>query len=296
VAEGCLAVGEPVASPVPDGPPGYGAMSPAPVSGGGTPAFGLNVYGYGPPAGPVSPAAGYGQVSPAPTYGPVQSQPPPSYGPVQPQQPPTYGPVQPQRRHWATPPWTALVQVLDLAIGESAGYTLRCYLPSEHPEEDPDAVFLTSDRRLLVFDELPDLVEYVRSTNAHDLAPLTDWHLVSSGIDGPSAERFTMEAYELDLIQANVAHGTREWSPDLFVAARDLAVELANALDLRPVLKAFSGGSLLDELDDTMRAHQGRRASSWWKDRRLSPDEVIAVRETWRRAVTIIEAAIWPGR
>jgi len=51
----------------------------------------------------------------------------------------------------------------------------------------------------------------------------------------------------------------------------------------------------MDSIVQTMRVHQGRRASPWWKDRRLSPDEVTAVRETWRRAVTIIEAEIWPG-
>ena len=74
----------------------------------------------------------------------------------------------------------------------------------------------------------------------------------------------------------------------------DLAVELGNSLGLRPVLQAFSGGALLDEVDDAMRLHVGRRASSWWRDRRLSPDEVTTVRDTWRRVVTVIEGAIWP--
>jgi hypothetical protein len=185
------------------------------------------------------------------------------------------------------------VQVLDLAVGESAGYTLRCYIPATRPGEDPDAVFLTADRRLLVFDELEDLVGHVRTSNSHEMARLVDWRVVS-GLDAVSAERYTVEAYELDLILANVAHGTKEWSPELFVRSRDLAVELGHALSLRPVLTAFSGGSLLDEVDDAMRLHVGRRASSWWRDRRLSPDEVTTVRDTWRRVVTVIEAAIWP--
>jgi hypothetical protein len=187
-----------------------------------------------------------------------------------------------------------LVQVLDLAIGESAGFTLRAYLPATEPGEDPDAVFLTNGRRLLVFDELTDLVAYVRSDTPHDMAGLVDWHLVSGSLDVPSAERYTVEAYELDLILANLSHGVREWSPDLFVAARDFAVELANALDLRPVLRSFTGGSLLDQVDDAMRLHQGPRGGKWWRERKLSPLEVAEVRDTWRRAVTLIEAAVWP--
>jgi hypothetical protein len=193
------------------------------------------------------------------------------------------------------PPWTALVQVLDLAIGESAGFTLRCYLPAEDPDEDPDAAFLTVDGQLLVFDDLPEMVNYLRGPDEHDLTDLADWHLVRHSIDAATAERYTVEAYELDLIVANIGHGIKEWSPDLLVAARDLAVELGNALDVRPVLAPFGRGNLLDQLDDTMRAHRGRRAGQWWKDRKLNGDEVQTVRDTWRRVVTILEAAIWPN-
>ena len=187
-----------------------------------------------------------------------------------------------------------MTQLVDLAVGESAGYTLRCYLPASNPGEDPDAVFLTRDRHLLVFDELRDLVGFVRSSTAHDLAGLVDWQVVSTTLEPVSAEQFTVEAYELDLILANVAHSFREWSPELFVASRDLAVELGNALDLRPVLAAFSGGSLLDQVDDAMRLHAGRRAGSWWRGRRLNPHEVTVVRDTWRHVVTVIEVAVWP--
>ena len=187
------------------------------------------------------------------------------------------------------------MQVLDLAIGESAGFTLRCYLPSENPDEDPDAAFLTVNGQLLVFDDLPELVTYVRGPHPHDLTDLADWDVVQRGITPVTAEQYMVEAYELDLIVANVGHGPKEWSPDLFVAARDLAVELGNALDLRPVLAAFGRGSLLDQIDDTMRAYRGRRTGQWWKDRKLHTDEVHTVRDTWRRVVTIIEAAIWPN-
>lgn len=313
VAEGCLVATDPAgaAVPLPPPPPAYGEHTPVPpVSGSGT--------GFGSPAGQISPGApGYGPISPAPARlpsGPSAPAPPP--GPAVPpagmppypvpqygQPPPAfaappgypagpgYGPGWPVAQ---PPPWTQLVQVLDLAVGESAGYTLRCYVPAPVPAEEPDAVFLTSDRRLLVFDELDDLVGYVRSSTTHDLAHVVDWRVVSGSFEPVSAERFTVEAYQLDLILTNLEHGTREWSPDLFVAARDLAVELGNALDLRPVLRAFSGGSLLDEIDDAMRLHVGRRASSWWRDRRLTPAEVNEVRKTWRRLVTAIEAAVWP--
>ena len=324
VAEGCLSATDPPGSPSgaagrePAGPgagvarplPGHGDHTPppfGPVSGPGQP--------FGSSPGPVSPGApGFGPVSPAPAAPPARTPAPGPWLPIsnaprhpapppyqvvppyaQPHAPVGYPPGPGYGPGWlgAAPPWTALVQLLDLAVGESAGFTLRSYVPSPVPGEDPDAVFLTADRRLLVFDELTDLIGYVRSSTAHDLARVVDWRVVGGSLEQVSAERFTVEAYQLDLILANVAHGTREWSPELFVAARDLAVELGNALKLHPVLQAFNGGSLLDQLDDAMRRHVGRRASSWWRDRRLTPGEVTTVRDTWRRVVTAIEAAVW---
>ncbi|GIJ53400.1 Hsp70 family protein [Virgisporangium aurantiacum] len=329
VAEGCLA-DDPAGSAQPAGVAGPAGSAwpagptPAPVSGGGPAAapvsgpsgqFPAQPYspvspGYGATQyAPVSAPAGYGP--PAPAYGPAPpgyNSAPAAYTPVgppgyHPAQPPAYGPArvvgppgQPQYMPLQQqPPWTSLVQVLDLAIGESAGFTLRCYLPAEDPDEDPDAAFLTVDGQMLVFDDLPEMVNYLRGPDQHDLTDLADWHLVQHSIDAATAERYTVEAYELDLIVANIGHGTKEWSPDLLVAARDLAVELGNALDLRPVLAPFGRGNLLDQLDDTMRAHRGRRSGQWWKDRRLNGDEVQTIRDTWRRVVTILEAAIWPN-
>src|SRR6185312_8630773 len=158
--------------------------------------------------------------------------------PVAPPHETRHVPVAQPTHHRDAPPWTALVQVLDLAIGESAGFSLRCYLPAEDAEEDPDAAFLTAGGQLLVFDDLSDLTHFVRSPSPHDLTDLADWEVVRRGIDPTTAEQYMVEAYELDLIVANVGHGPKEWSPDLFVASRDLAVELGNALDLRPVLAA----------------------------------------------------------
>jgi hypothetical protein len=306
VAEGCLIAGD----------PGAGDHTPPPYAQpfGPVPGVQRPVAPFGSPVGPVSPGTpGFGHVPPAPVppapgppvpaapapgtavpgppvpVAPVPVSPVPAYVQPHPQfPPPGYRPGWP-----GAPPWTALVQVLDLAVGESEGYTLRCYVPATRPGEDPDAVFLTADGRLLVFDQLEDLVRYVRSSDGHEMARFVDWRMISS-LDPVSAERCTVEAYELDLILANVAHGTKEWSPELFVKARDLAVELGSALALRPVLRAFNGGSLLDEVDDAMRLHVGRRASSWWRDRRLNPDEVTTVRDTWHRVVTAVEAAIWP--
>jgi hypothetical protein len=294
---------------------GYGAPPPAynPPPPGYTPTMPYSPAqpGYGPVAPPGTAQPGYGPVAP---HGPAQpgyNPAPPAYTPAGPGYNPEYGrPAAPGRAPLAehrhvpvvnplhtreAPPWTALVQVLDLAIGESAGFTLRCYLPADEPDQDPDAAFLTSDGQLLAFDDLPDLVQFLRGPDDHDLTDLADWEVVARGITPVIAEQYMVEAYELDLIVANVGHGPKEWSPDLFVAARDLAVELGNGLGLRPVLAAFGRGSLLDQLDDTMRAFRGRRTGQWWKDRKLHNDEVHTVRDTWRRVVTIIEAAIWPN-
>jgi hypothetical protein len=277
----------PVSAPGAYGPaPTYGRppVQPPPVHGGPPPA------GYAQPFNPVPPLH---SPPPHPGFGP-----PPDYARHPAAPPPTdprFAPVAPPQHHSGAPPWTALVQVLDLAIGESAGFTLRCYLPSESPDEDPDAAFLTDNGQLLVFDDLPELVTFLRGPHPHDLTDLAEWEVVRGGITPVTAEQYMVEAYELDLIVANVGHGPKEWSPDLFVAARDLAVELANALDLRPVLAAFGRGSLLDQVDDTMRAYRGRRTGQWWKDRKLHTDEVHTVRDTWRRVVTIIEAALWPN-
>lgn len=273
--------------------PGYGSAPPhhAPP-----PLYTPPPPGYGhEPAPPayVPPPLSYGPAGPG--YNPAYGQPPSqNRAPMAPPHETRYVPVAQPTHTRDAPPWTALVQVVDLAVGESAGFTLRCYLPPDDPDEDPDAAFLTTEGQLLVFDELPDLITFVRSPHPHDLTDLGDWEVVRRGIDPVTAEQYMVEAYELDLIVANVGHGPKEWSPDLFVAARDLAVEVGNALDLRPVLAAFGRGSLLDQLDDTMRAYRGRRSGHWWKDRKLTTDEVHIVRDTWRRVTTFIEAAIWP--
>ncbi len=293
-------------SPAQGSPPAYVPPSPAQ---GSPPAYVPPSPAQGSPPAYVPPP-GYGSAPPPHAAPPGYNPAPPAYNPAGPGydppygQPPGYGrspaqerhvPVAQPTHHRDAPPWTALVQVLDLAIGESAGFTLRCYLPAENADEDPDAAFLSRGGHLLVFDDLPELVQYLRGPDPHDLTDLSGWEVVRNGIHPVTAEQYMVEAYELDLIVANVGHGPKEWSPDLFVAARDLAVELGNALDLRPVLAAFGRGSLLDQLDDTMRAHRGRRSAQWWKDRKLHTDEVHIVRDTWRRVVTIIEAAVWPN-
>ena len=134
------------------------------------------------------------------------------------------------------PPWTALVQVLDLAIGESAGYTLRCYLPAEDPTRTPTRRSSPSTASYWSSTTCPRWSTTCAAPTSTTCTDLADWRLVQHGIDAATAERYTVEAYELDLIVANIGHGTKEWSPDLLVAARDLAVELGNALDVRPVL------------------------------------------------------------
>ncbi|GAA1025980.1 hypothetical protein GCM10009557_02010 [Virgisporangium ochraceum] len=295
--------GGPPYSPVP-APPAYG---PAPTYGPAPPVHTPPVHTppvHTPPPHNPPPHGGPAPAGYAPHYNPASPQHNPGFGPPPgyPRQPagpppndPRFAPVAPPQHHSGAPPWTALVQVLDLAIGESAGFTVRCYLPADDPDEDPDAAFLTVDGQLLVFDDLPELTTFLRGPHPHDLTDLAEWDVVRRGITPVTAEQYMVEAYELDLIVANVGHGPKEWSPDLFVAARDLAVELGNALDLRPVLAAFGRGSLLDQVDDTMRAYRGRRSGQWWKDRKLHTDEVHTVRDTWRRVVTIVEAAIWPN-
>jgi actin-like ATPase involved in cell morphogenesis len=190
----------------------------------------------------------------------------------------------------AEPAWVELVQVLEFGIGDTVGYTLRCYVPTPDGHSD-DALFLSRSGRLLVFGELRDLIRFVKISDDHDLASLTDWRLVVDTLDVPSAQRHLAQAQELARIAADIEADIRAWSADLFVAARDLAVELVNALSLAEVRDLLAEESPLDILDEAMREHVGRE-STWWRGHLMLRAEVAQIRRLWRRVVAAIEEAV----
>jgi actin-like ATPase involved in cell morphogenesis len=306
VAEGCLTVSAAPAAPAaPVGPAGPVMPVPPAVVTPGPPAA-LPAHpqqraapGVGPPVPVPRPAASSG-LGPPPLGPPGLAPPPlapPGRGPAVPGRGPVASGPRPARAASrapgprTAPTWTDLVQVLDLAVGETGGYTLRCYLPPDDPEDDPDAMFLSRGRRLMVFSELPDLVGFVRSITDHDLAELPSWDVVTGDLSEPSANEHLVEAYELELIMANLQGGHPTWDPALFVAARDLIVELSNALRLTGVRRYFLPGAPLDRLDDLMRAAAARQVD-WWRGQRMRPDDVASIRDMWWQAIGAVESAI----
>ncbi|MEV0130091.1 Hsp70 family protein [Dactylosporangium sp. NPDC050688] len=177
-------------------------------------------------------------------------------------------------------------QPLQLALPSGSGWTIRARFAD-------GTVFLGRGGGPLLFRSVDGLAGYLLRDAHHEFAGLAGWAQVQERFVAFVREGGDEEQVDLDLVQYNLGYPPQQWMPDLLIAARDVAVELAEAFDLHDVGALLAEGSLLDTVDtllrDADRAFAGRSAR-----RRLDALDAGAVRHAWHAVVTSLDGvAAW---
>lgn len=152
--------------------------------------------------------------------------------------------------------------------------------------------FLTSDGKLLMFENAADLVAFVKKNRDHDLADLEVWDDVVAKIKPEWVVPAEEDAYELDLVVENLRGGHDAWDTDLIIAAGELARDLAYALHLKSVLTALAPGSPIDDLDEALRSVGGGGLSGFFAKRRLRKIGAQQASLAWRSIIGKLSAAV----
>lgn len=184
------------------------------------------------------------------------------------------------------------------------GYTVRRYQQrrwdgSTWVEEAP--TFLTRDGRLLLFARPGLLLTHLHDTPAPGLRIDSDWleavEQTIEDLDLPADATHPLpgliddsDCVNLDLALFSAAGGPRLWTPELLVPARNLAAELAHALDL-DVADLLDEAGPIDHLDDLLRVSGPRALMARRRSRSVDSARIAA---DWRALVEAIEAAAVP--
>src|SRR6266508_2715159 len=118
----------------------------------------------------------------------------------------------------------------------------------EEPEPEEVPVFLTQERRLLLFRSPEGLVEFVRSGEASSLEAVDEWEKLRSDLTADHVVVAAEDRYELDLVVENLRGGHDAWDSELLIKAGEIARDLGHALRVDSVMTALSTGSPLDDL------------------------------------------------
>ncbi|GAA3253142.1 Hsp70 family protein [Dactylosporangium siamense] len=177
---------------------------------------------------------------------------------------------------------------LQLGLPSGHGWTIRArFAEPEH------TVFLSRGGGPLLFRSVDGLAAYLLRDGDHELAELDGWPAARDLFVSLVREAGDEDEVDLDLVQYNLGFPPQQWMPDLLAAARDVAVDLAEAYDLHDIIALLADGSLLDGVDDLLRdaerALVGRSAR-----RRLDAVDADAVRWDWHAIVTRLDGiAAW---
>jgi hypothetical protein len=177
---------------------------------------------------------------------------------------------------------------LQLGLPSGNGWTIRArFVEPEH------TVFLSRGGGPLLFRSVDGLAAYLLRAGDHELAALQGWERARDRFVSLVRDPGDEDQIDLDLVQYNLSFPPQRWMPDLLVAARDVAVELAEAFDLRDVGALLGEGGLLDGVDDLLRDAErtlgGRSAR-----RRLDALDADAVRHAWHAIVARLDGiAAW---
>ncbi|MDG6102620.1 Hsp70 family protein [Dactylosporangium aurantiacum] len=177
-------------------------------------------------------------------------------------------------------------QPLQLALPSGSGWTIRARFADR-------TVFLGRGGGPLLFRSVDGLAGYLLNEPDHELAALAGWARAREPFVAFVRGGGDEEQVDLDLVQYNLGYPPQQWMPDLLIAARDVAVELAEAFALDDVGALLAEGGLLDLVDELLRdadrAFVGRSAR-----RRLDTLDADAVRHAWHAVVTRLDdVAAW---
>jgi hypothetical protein len=162
----------------------------------------------------------------------------------------------------------------------------------KEPEPEEVPVFLGSGGKLLLFRSPEGLVEFVKSTDEHDLAQLDTWADLRERITVEAIVPNDEDSYELDLVVENLRGGRDAWDTGLLIGAGEAARDLAYALRLEAVRTALSPGSPLDDLDEGLRSSASGGMGGFFARRRLKKIGAQQAALGWRTIIGKISAVV----
>src|SRR6266540_1638357 len=162
----------------------------------------------------------------------------------------------------------------------------------EEPEPEEVPVFLTQERRLLLFRSPEGLVEFVRSGEASSLEAVDEWEKLRSDLTADHVVVAAEDRYELDLVVENLRGGHDAWDSELLIKAGEIARDLGHALRVDSVMTALSTGSPLDDLDEALRSAESGRIASFLARRKLRRIGSQQAALAWRSIIGKISTSV----
>ncbi|MGH3728319.1 MAG: DNA primase [Micromonosporaceae bacterium] len=162
----------------------------------------------------------------------------------------------------------------------------------EEPEPEEVPVFLTQDRRLLLFRSPEGLVKFVRSGEQNSMQDLAEWDDLSRAITVDDVVVNDDDRYELDLVVENLRGGQDAWEAELIIKAGELCRDLGHTLRLESVIGALSTGSPLDDLDEALRSVAGGGVGGFFARRKLRRIGAQQAALAWRSIIGKISTSV----
>jgi hypothetical protein len=125
------------------------------------------------------------------------------------------------------------------------------------PAAEEVPLFLGRRGKVYLFTSPEQLVEFVRTSEEHDLAQLDTWADLRGRLTADDIVPDPADKYELDLVVDNLRGGADSLDYGLLIQAGELARDLAFATRLEPVITALGPGTPLDDLDEAVRTADG---------------------------------------
>ncbi len=180
------------------------------------------------------------------------------------------------------------VHLVELALGERVGYTVRTYVADE--DESRLAVFTSVAGRLPLFSRPEQATEFAAGTDEHDMCSVLHWDTLSDWMIRAFLPLNDDNRYDLDLPAINLELEPQRWRPDLIVEAGRFALELINALEIEEGYPLLGPGSRLDQLDDALRLAR-RQPLRRHRRRWLTFDRNLLANQ-WRRVADVIGSRV----
>jgi hypothetical protein len=256
------------------------------------------------PVPPVVPAAPVGTPPPVNTVPPVRSVPPvgsvPPANTVAPPRAvsvPRPSPVESLPAVGGIPPRGVVprdfpVHLVELALGERIGYTVRTYVDGD--DGNQSAVFASVSGRLPLFPRPEQATEYAAGSDEHDMRSVLHWDTLSEWMARSFLPLADENRYDLDLPAINLELEPQLWRPSAIIDAGDLAWELIDALKIKEGYRLLGPGTRLDRLDEVFR--QALRQPLRRHRRRWLAYDRRVLASQWDRVAEVIGSRVsWQG-
>jgi hypothetical protein len=181
------------------------------------------------------------------------------------------------------------VQLVELALTDDTGYTLRCYVTDGVGQ--PRAAYLTESGRLPLFRRPERAAGFAAATARHGLTEVFGWPHWAATLRTGLLPLHENHRYAVDLASLNLGREPDLWLRPLLIRSVQAVRELIRALALPDGEALFQPGGLLDQFDELVRlAEYGPHRR--WARRQLSTLDRSELIRQWRYAVSLVEERI----